>query len=273
MKNYNEHCLALGVRPGATQEEIRSAFRRVAMLYHPDKDPSTYAEIRYREARRAYYALRERRDTKPPQGPADPEPARTRQTERDDNQTGAGHTTCGAGWYAHDSDDDVDLSNLFWMYGVQASFKERIPFSFRRIPDILRQSIKEAAGIGLFIRILLYVVVMKFVFGWREYGWLISSATVLCSLFGAAFFRYYSYNDHVTVMKLKVAYFIGTLMFCAAAGFLIFMLSPGFNYWALTALLFIAVSLLWSHPLTWLFYFVLFSFFVYPVIWLRSFGH
>ena len=58
MEDYDKHYAALGLRPGATLEEIRASFLRMAKLYHPDQDASLDAEMRYREARRAYDVLR-----------------------------------------------------------------------------------------------------------------------------------------------------------------------------------------------------------------------
>lgn len=48
----------LQVPPHATPQEIKQAYRRLAMLYHPDKtknDP--YAEVKYAEIREAYEVL------------------------------------------------------------------------------------------------------------------------------------------------------------------------------------------------------------------------
>ena len=53
----------LGVKPGATQEEIKSAYRRLAGQYHPDKvqhlgkEFQELAEARFKEIQRAYETL------------------------------------------------------------------------------------------------------------------------------------------------------------------------------------------------------------------------
>ena len=53
----------LGLSPGATLEEIKSAYRRLATQYHPDKvqhlgkDIQEVAEVRFREIQQAYDAL------------------------------------------------------------------------------------------------------------------------------------------------------------------------------------------------------------------------
>ena len=275
MENYDKHHLALGLRPGATHEEIRSAFRRMAILYHPDKDPSTYAEMRYHEARLAYDALRRAADVQPSK-PSNFEPTWTRQTTRDDNSPGAEGkrrtTACGTGWYAHEADDNYDFSDLFYMYGTQGHFKERIPFSFREIPVILWESSNEAADIGMFVRFPLHVAAVMVLLGWLGFGWLTSSATVVCSLFGFAFFRYYVHGEHPAMKRSKVyAYLMGSLLYCTGAGLSVYVFNPGVNGWYFAALMFCAVCLLWAHVLVLMFFFVLFSLFVYPVIWLGSF--
>ena len=49
--------LTLGLQHGATQDEIRAAFQRVTEKYHPDKDSSLDAKMKFHEARLAYDAL------------------------------------------------------------------------------------------------------------------------------------------------------------------------------------------------------------------------
>ena len=57
MNSFDKYYLALGLQRGATQEEIRSAFRQMVKQYHPDKDSSLDAQMKYHEARQAYAAL------------------------------------------------------------------------------------------------------------------------------------------------------------------------------------------------------------------------
>jgi len=47
----------LGISPRATQLEIKRSFRKLAVLYHPDKNNSADSEDRFKEINRAYEVL------------------------------------------------------------------------------------------------------------------------------------------------------------------------------------------------------------------------
>lgn len=51
------HYARLGVSPGATPEVIKTAYRKKANQYHPDKNPSADAAARFREIQEAYEVL------------------------------------------------------------------------------------------------------------------------------------------------------------------------------------------------------------------------
>lgn len=47
----------LDISPVASLDEIKSAYRKAARLYHPDKNPSADASARFREVQAAYELL------------------------------------------------------------------------------------------------------------------------------------------------------------------------------------------------------------------------
>jgi len=55
----NDPYAVLGVSPGASQREIRGAFRTAALKWHPDKNAAANADSKFREARRAFEQLRD----------------------------------------------------------------------------------------------------------------------------------------------------------------------------------------------------------------------
>ena len=59
-KEHDFYYYTLGLRPGASPAEIKAAYRRLVKLYHPDRDQSLDAEVKYGEIRAAYKALIER---------------------------------------------------------------------------------------------------------------------------------------------------------------------------------------------------------------------
>jgi curved DNA-binding protein CbpA len=60
----NDHYTTLGIRPGATMDEIKTAFRKLAQIYHPDK-PNGNAE-KFKKINHAYQELSK------PGGPQEP---------------------------------------------------------------------------------------------------------------------------------------------------------------------------------------------------------
>ena len=98
MKDLDKHYMVLGLKRGATQKEIRSAFRQMTKLYHPDQNSSLDAQVKYHEMRLAYDALREVPRGNPWESSiSNP----TAETEK--------KTTCGTGWYIRDDSDYDDV--------------------------------------------------------------------------------------------------------------------------------------------------------------------
>ncbi|MDO8750594.1 MAG: molecular chaperone DnaJ [Dehalococcoidia bacterium] len=57
MTNKRDYYDILGIQRSASEEEVRKAFRRLALEYHPDRNESADAEGRFKEINEAYQAL------------------------------------------------------------------------------------------------------------------------------------------------------------------------------------------------------------------------
>ena len=58
MAEKRDYYEVLGIKKGASESEIKSAFRKKAMQYHPDKNPEDKeAEEKFKEVTEAYSIL------------------------------------------------------------------------------------------------------------------------------------------------------------------------------------------------------------------------
>lgn len=62
MPQKNHHSI-LGLAPGATKKQIKSAYRKLALKYHPDRNPSAGAARKFQEIKEAYDYLLDHPDS------------------------------------------------------------------------------------------------------------------------------------------------------------------------------------------------------------------
>ena len=57
MTNERDYYQVLGVTRSASQDDIRTKFRRLALEYHPDRNKAPHAEEKFKEINEAYQVL------------------------------------------------------------------------------------------------------------------------------------------------------------------------------------------------------------------------
>jgi curved DNA-binding protein len=115
---YSDYYAALGVERGASPDEIKKAYRRLAQKHHPDVSKEPDAEARFKEIAEAYQTLKdpEKRaaydalGTRPQGEEFRPPPDWAR-------QHGAGDGA-GSGQFSF---DDVDFADLFSRFGARGA--------------------------------------------------------------------------------------------------------------------------------------------------------
>ena len=129
MNTERDYFFILGLQPGASPAEIKSAFRRLVKLYHPDHDQSLDAEVKYKEIRTAYKALLNKHST-------------------DEKNAGPATSSYSSGQTAQGWEAYVDLDDF--VYGREKT-TEQVSFSLSDLPAIFWYSL---TGARLFLIIL-----------------------------------------------------------------------------------------------------------------------
>jgi molecular chaperone DnaJ len=57
MANKRDYYEVLGISKSASQDEVKKAFRKLAMQYHPDRNKASDAESKFKEINEAYEVL------------------------------------------------------------------------------------------------------------------------------------------------------------------------------------------------------------------------
>lgn len=68
----NKYYDLLGIKPGATQEEIKKAWKKKALEWHPDRNKSAEAEVKMKEINEAYEILSGKKKPQPEQPQVNP---------------------------------------------------------------------------------------------------------------------------------------------------------------------------------------------------------
>jgi curved DNA-binding protein len=142
---YKDYYKILGVERGASDEEMKKAYRRLARKYHPDVSKEANAKERFQEVSEAWETLKDKekraaydnlgrfdpgQDFRPPPG----------WSERFGRSGGAGGSF---------SFEDIDLSDLFESLGVRrgarASARRNVPIPGEDYAVSVRLTLEEAA--------------------------------------------------------------------------------------------------------------------------------
>ena len=164
----------LGLNPGASNAEVKSAYRRLVRLYHPDKDPSPDSEVMYKEIRTAYDKLMNWDNIDSVHAePIYQPPKRAAQTASKSNVNSDWKVAWHTVETAHESHYRVN----------------RIPFEFENIPVVFASSLHELSRAEIFAAFTAFGFVFIPIIG-KPYAFL-ASLFYIISWIMFVFFRYY----------------------------------------------------------------------------------
>ena len=212
---YSLEYAVLELQPGASDEDIHSAFRRLAKLYHPDQDSSVDAQVKYQEVRIAYDVLRTK--SKLASMPLPGQYWRTGQEQfswhneasrhtspsggasstSSSQQYGMGGTT---GWQMQNDGKSASTEEDPFFYSSSSNWQKKLPqqppkkklkpFSLSTLPGIILDSFNEALSVLLLVRITFTTGLLWWIcFPISPFFALV---TISFTFLGSAIFRYYN---------------------------------------------------------------------------------
>jgi hypothetical protein len=171
-----------------------------------------------------------------------------------------------------EEDETFDFSDLMWEYGGRKAPKKRVAFGWEILPRILWEAFKEAATLGMAVRVSMTLWGLWFLFGMIGLAPLFRVVTFFFSLIAFLLFRYYDTSP----IQVPTVSMLGSMLYSLGIGFLCAMSSHRWmvtvtvrNRWGILhrevvaagdGTVFIVVVLfaffallpLWAHPLIWL---------------------
>jgi len=195
-KERDHYYVILGLQPGASPEEIKAAFRDLTKLYHPDHDSSLDAEMKCKEIRTAYDALKRGTKAWPEADSASHGYSPPPSSEKHEDTTKGYRTAHGKEQrYVKDDWDDenssFDFADLMWENEDKKRLKKRLPFTLENLPRILQVSFNEVFSVGMAIRVLLMVFWLWSALVGVGWGSVMTFCAILFVLPGALLYRYY----------------------------------------------------------------------------------
>jgi len=128
----------LGVQPGASTAEIKSAFRRLVKLYHADQDQSLDAEMKYREIQTAYRELLKQPASKAGFGANYTQQTTQTGHQKQQDESGQRNTSSNeTPWYVTKDIRDWETEHTAYRSAPRISFK------LENLPLILKASFNE----------------------------------------------------------------------------------------------------------------------------------
>jgi hypothetical protein len=197
-KEYDYSYRILGLRPGASPSEIKSAYRRLVKLYHPDRDPSQDSVVMYIEIRAAYDKLFNM-DHSSKTG--------TYTDTRTGTNTGTGASAgTGAGVGTGTGTSTAYSSGSMGSKRASRNFasghnknKRNIPFEFMRLPHIFINSLKQMTVSFILFEIAAMLFVCRSTI--KEPYAIMAISYHIASWFFFVFFRYYFATSEWPIYK------------------------------------------------------------------------